>query len=73
MQQYQMQKFLPLLNKLKHIERDKISPYSTFYKEPPAAKLKILNQTLSLAVNTRLGGAKKQTMKGGFRLYQLPL
>ncbi len=40
-----MLKFLPLLSKKE--ENDNISPFSTFYKQPQVAKLKILNQTLS--------------------------
>ena len=45
-----MSKFLPSLSILKKIENEAnnyISPFSTFYKEAPSAKLKILNQTLS--------------------------
>ena len=44
-----MSKFLPSLSILKKIEGEPsfISPFSTYYKEAPSAKLKILNQTLS--------------------------
>lgn len=50
MRQHQMSKFLPSLSILKKIENDRsssISPFTTFYKEAPSAKLKILSQTNS--------------------------